>query len=83
MLADGDLACTDVTKKEVRSATTGQLAQHDLSLFQSYVLGEFATEFLCPKQLPNALTNPKSALVRGTYPTSFGFHRRSSTGNPQ
>jgi hypothetical protein len=65
LLADGDLACTDVTKGRPASATTGWLARRDFSLFQSYWVGEFAAEFLCPKQPPHALMDLRSALVKG------------------
>ena len=62
-LGDGRLACTDFAHQEGVSAIAGSLAQRHLSAFQSYVVGEFAAEFLCPSQLPHALTDLRRALV--------------------
>ncbi len=38
-------------------------SQRHLTLFQSYVVSEFAAQYLCPKQLPHALTDLRRALV--------------------
>jgi hypothetical protein len=62
-LSDGRLACTDFAKQEGVNAIAGSLGQRHLSTFQSYVVGEFAAEYLCPKQLPHALTDLRHALV--------------------
>ena len=64
-LSDGYLACTDFAKQEGNGAIQGALGQQHLSVFQSYVVSEFAAEYLCPTQLPHALSDLRNALVAG------------------
>jgi len=64
-LSDGNLACIDFARQESVSTVAGSLGQRHLSAFQSYVVGEFAAEYLCPKQLPHALTDLRRVLVNG------------------
>jgi Glycosyl hydrolases family 43 len=63
LLSDGYLACTDFAKRDSQGAIVSSLGQRQLNLFQSYVVGEFAAQYLCPKQLPNALADLRRALV--------------------
>ena len=65
-MSDGRLACTDFAEQEGTSTVAASLEQRHLSLFQSYVVSEFAAEYLCPKQLPHALTDLRQALVAGS-----------------
>jgi hypothetical protein len=65
-LSDGRLACTDFAKREGNDAMQGSLAGQQLSVFQSYVVSEFAAEYLCPTQLPHALNDLRRALVNGS-----------------
>ena len=65
-LTDGQLACTDFAEQESPNAVTGSLAQRHLTVFQSWVVGEFAAQYLCPKQYPHALTDLRNALVEGS-----------------
>ena len=48
------------------STVAASLEQRHLSVFQSYVVSEFAAEYLCPTQLPHALTDLRQALVAGS-----------------
>jgi hypothetical protein len=64
-MSDGRLACTDFAKQEGNAAIQDSLANRHLSVFQSYVVSEFAAEYLCPAQLPHALTDLRTALVAG------------------
>jgi hypothetical protein len=65
-LSDGQLACTDFSRRESSNVIQTSLGQRSLSAFQSYVVGEFAAEYLCSKQLPQALGALRSALVAGS-----------------
>ena len=65
-LKDGQLACTDFTRQEGAGAIQNSLEHQPLSAFQSYVVSEFAAEYLCPKQLPNSLIDLRHALIGGT-----------------
>ena len=65
-LSDGRLACKDFAKQEGAAAVQQSLGQRHLSVFQSYVVSEFAAEYLCPTQLPHALTDLRTALVNGS-----------------
>ena len=65
-LSDGQLACTDFAKQESPSATLSSLEERQLTQFQSWVIGAFSAEYLCPKQYPHALDDLRSALVNGT-----------------
>ena len=51
-LSDGRLACSEFARQASDGAIAIALSQRHLTLFQSYVVGEFATQYLCPKQLP-------------------------------
>ncbi len=64
-LIDGRLACTDLTKRDSSSATLGTLEHRRLSEFQSWVVGAFASQYLCPKEYPRALTDLRTALING------------------
>jgi hypothetical protein len=64
-LSDGHLACKDFAKQEGDAAIQGSLANQHLSVFQSYVVSEFAAEYLCSTQLPHALTDLRTALIAG------------------
>jgi hypothetical protein len=64
-MSDGRLACTDFAKQEGNAAIQDSLANRHLSVFQSYVVSEFAAEYLCPAQLPHALTDLRTALIAG------------------
>jgi hypothetical protein len=63
---DGQVACTDFNKQDGARATIGSLEQHHLSEFQSWVVGEFAAQHLCPKRYPHALADLRTALVDGS-----------------
>jgi hypothetical protein len=65
-VSDGRLACSAFAEQEGTSSVAASLEQRHLSLFQSYVVSEFAAEYLCPKQLPHALTDLRHALVAGS-----------------
>ena len=65
-VSDGRLACTGFAKQEGTSTVASSLEQRHLSFFQSYVVSEFAAEYLCPTQLPHALTDLRHALVSGS-----------------
>ena len=65
-LGDGRLACTDFAHGQHIASVRSSLGRRHLSLFQSYVVGEFAAEYLCPTQLPHALTDLRTALVAGS-----------------
>ena len=62
-LSDGSLACTDFAQQKSPGAIQRSLEQRRLTAFQSYVVGEFAAEYLCSQQLPHALADLRSALV--------------------
>ncbi len=62
-LSDGRLACTDFAHQEGVSAIADSLGGRHLSAFQSYIVGEFAAEYLCPTQLSHALTDLRRVLV--------------------
>ena len=65
-LGDGQLACTDFAKREGPGTIFDSLTQRHLTAFQSWVVGAFSAEYLCPKQYPHALDDLRSALVDGT-----------------
>jgi hypothetical protein len=62
-LSDGRLACTDFAQQKSPGAIQSSLEQRHLTAFQSYVVGEFAAEYLCSQQLPHALADLRNALV--------------------
>jgi Glycosyl hydrolases family 43 len=64
-LGDGRLACTDFARQEGTDSIRSALGQRHLNAFQSYVVSEFAAEYLCPALLPHALTDLRNALVAG------------------
>ena len=65
-VSDGRLACTDFAEQEGTGTVAGSLEHRHLSQFQAYVVSEFAAEYLCPRQLPHALTDLRHALVAGS-----------------
>jgi hypothetical protein len=65
-LNDGHMACTDFAHQDGTGAVESALGQQHLSAFQSDVVSEFAAEYLCPTQLPHALTDLRVALVNGS-----------------
>ena len=62
-LSDGRLACTDFAKQDGTSATVALTRTTPPHRFQSWVVSEFAAQYLCPKQYPHALTDLRTALV--------------------
>jgi hypothetical protein len=64
--SDGRLACTDFAHQDGPGAVQSSLGRRDLSAFQAYVVSEFAAEYLCPTQLPHALTDLRLALLDGS-----------------
>ena len=65
-LSDGRLACSEFAKQATDGAIATSLSQRKLTLFQSYVVSEFAAQYVCPKQLPHALTDLRRALIGGS-----------------
>ena len=57
---------TDLGQQQSTSAIAGSLGQRHLTRFQSYVVDEFAAQYLCPRQLPHALTDLRNTLVGGS-----------------
>jgi len=64
-LNDGHLACTDFAKRDGPTAVTSSLEQRHLTEFQSWLVSEFSSLYLCSKQYPFALSDLRRALVEG------------------
>ncbi len=65
-LSDGRLACTNFAQQQRIASVRSSLGRRHLNLFQSYVVSEFAAEYLCPTELPHTLTDLRTALVDGS-----------------
>jgi hypothetical protein len=63
---DGLLACLGLSKRQSAAQIVASLTARGLTVFESYVVSEFAAEYLCTNQLPTALADIRRALVDGS-----------------
>ncbi len=62
---DGELACADLARQENAAQVVRSLAARDLTTFESYVVTEFAAEYLCSSEVPQTTSNMQQALLDG------------------
>ncbi len=62
---DGEMACTGLSERQDATQIIAVLTAHHLTVFEAYVVSEFAAEYLCTKQLAHALTDIQQALLDG------------------
>jgi hypothetical protein len=62
---DGLLACLGLSKRHDAAQIVSSLTARGLTAFESYVVAEFAAEYLCTNQLAHALTDIRRALMNG------------------
>ena len=62
---DGLVACLGLSQHKRAAQVVAMLTRHDLTVFESYVVAEFASEYLCTNQLSRALTDIQEALLNG------------------
>jgi hypothetical protein len=65
-ISAGELACTGLDKQEDPSQLVASLAGRGLTAFESYVVSEFAAQYLCPKEEPQETSDMYQALLAGS-----------------
>ncbi len=65
-ISAGELACTGLAKQDDSSQLVASLAGRGLTTFESYVVVEFAAQYLCPKESSQESSDMYQALLAGT-----------------
>jgi hypothetical protein len=63
---DGELVCTGLSERQGLTRMLDTLTARHLTDFESYVVAEFAAEYLCPKQLVHGLADIQQAMLDGS-----------------
>ena len=64
-MGDGALACADLAKQDSEDRIVGTLTGRHLSRFESYVVAEFAAQYLCPNEVAQQASDMQQALLDG------------------
>ncbi len=62
-ISDGELACAGLAEQDDPAQFVASLAGRGLTAFESYVVLEFAAQYLCPNEIPQATSDMQEALL--------------------
>jgi hypothetical protein len=60
------LACADLARQDSAAQIVGSLTRRHLTDFESYVVSEFAAQYLCPKMMTQQSSDMQQALLDGS-----------------
>jgi hypothetical protein len=65
-VSDGQSACAGLARQDGPSKLVALLTQRRLTEFESYVVAEFAAQYLCPSEAPREASDMQRALLAGS-----------------
>jgi hypothetical protein len=65
-LSDGQAACAELGKQDGPSRLLALLTRRGLTDFESYVVAEFAAQYLCPSEVSRDASDMQQALLAGS-----------------